>query len=332
MESLGDKDLKGEDITSFLYVLLRRLDKELKKNHAGLYQVLVENNITIDASKLLTNKEEAQLLFNEIFEEVYDILREQSKEYRIVLLIDEFTYIYDWIRQGTMTDRFMKFWKAFMQSYNVFAVVIGQDHMMQFVSDPRFTNDFGIMETMKVTYLSEDDAKRLIEEPILYTEYDEKENAVRTISRFKDGALDRLYELTSGSAFLIAKLCDGLVEYLNDTKSVFVTRAHIDDYINKMLPDFPEIHFDSQYKDMSNLSEMDEIIRKNKEILKKIAIYSNKKEYTPIETVISNEGERVILDKLIQRDVVEVKDGERCKIKVSLYKEWLIKKYGLGGI
>ena len=38
-----------------------------------------------------------------------------------------------------------------------------------------------------------------------------------------------------------------------------------------------------------------------------------------------------VIDKLVERDVL-VRNGEdRCKIKVALYKEWLIERYGLEG-
>ena len=325
MESLGKLGLNGNNITDFLYKLLRTLNKELIKKHKEVVEELDKRNIKIEPQVLLDNIEQSQLRFNETFDDVYEVIRELGERYKIVLLIDEFTYIYDWIRQETMTDRIMKFWKAFMQTHNVFAIVIGQDHMMQFMSDERFTNDFGIMETMKVNYLSEEDAKRLMDEPILYEEKDENGEVIRKKSRYKDGALDRLYELTCGSAFLIAKVCYGLVEYLNDTYSVYITRAHVDDYINKMLPTFDEINFDSLYRDLSVIGEKATLIEKNKKLLKRIAILSNKKEYTLVESVIQNEVDREILNKLVQRDVVEVLNGDRCKIKVALYKEWLMK-------
>jgi len=325
MESLGTKEIKGENITDFLYTLLRKLNKEISKYHKELATIIKARGIEIDAKSLLDNPDQSQLRFNEIFDDVYEVIKEQDKSYRIVLMIDEFTYIYDWIRQGTMTDRIMKFWKGFMQTHNVFAIIIGQDHMMQFMADQRFTNDFGIVEPMKVSYLSKDDAQRLMDEPILYI----NENGEK-VSRYKEGALDRLYELTSGSAFLIGKICAGLVEYLNDTRSVFITRAHIDDYIKKMLPSFDEINFDPQYRDLSEIGENSTIIERNKAILKRIAEFSNKKEYTLVEDVIQSEEDREILYKLEQRDVVIISNGDRCKIKVVLYKEWLIEKYGLG--
>lgn len=325
MESLGKLGLNGNNITEFLYKLLRTFNKEITKHHPELASIIKASGIDMDAKSLLSNPDQSQLRFNEIFDDVYEIIKEQEKAYHIVLMIDEFTYIYDWIRQGTMTDRIMKFWKAFMQTHNIFAVIIGQDHMMQFMADRRFTNDFGIMELMKVSYLSKDDAQRLMDEPIMYV----NEHGER-ISRYKEGALDRLYELTSGSAFLIGKLCAGLVEYLNDTHSVFITRAHIDDYIKKMLPTFDQINFDPQYRDLSEIGEESTIVDQNKAMLQRIAECSNKKEYTPIEDVVHSEEDRRILNRLEQRDVIIISNGERCKIKVALYKEWLIARSGMG--
>lgn len=327
MESLGTLGLAGNNITEFLYKIIRTLNKEISKYHCELKATLEERGVLINAKSLLDNSEQSLLLFNEIFDDVYGVIKESKKTYHIVLMIDEFTYIYDWIRQGTMTDRIMKFWKGFMQTHNVFAIIIGQDHMMQFMADQRFTNDFGIMEPMKVSYLSKDDAQRLMDEPIRYIN-----ERGEMVSRYKEGALDRLYELTSGSAFLIGKLCAGLVEYLNDTRSVFITRAHIDDYIKQILPSFDEINFDPQYRDLSEIGENSTIIEKNKIMLKRIAEFSNKKEYTPVENVVQTDEDREILEKLEQRDVVIISNGDRCKIKVALYKEWLIEKYGLGVI
>ena len=90
--------------------------------------------------------------------------------------------------------------------------------------------DDKVLEAM-MPYLKEEYAKKLMYEPILYN----GEN------RYKDGALDRLYELTSGSAYLIMNLCAGLVDYLNEKHSRYITKAHIDDYINKLLKVFAKI-------------------------------------------------------------------------------------------
>ena len=324
--SIGEENLAGNDITDFLYTLLDELDNEIKRKHPRLMSILLNNEISIDAQKLLDNPERSQLYFNDVFKKINRCLEDEGQNYNIIVMIDEFTYIYDWIRRGIMTDRIMKFWKAFIQNNEIFAIIIGQDHMMKFVEEKQFTNDFGSTDLRKVTYLPEEDAKKLMYEPImLVKESGEKKN------RYQEGALDRLYELTAGSAFLIMNLCAGLVNYLNDTKTAFITRAHVDEYLKQNLSSFEEARFfEPQYDDKSNTNS-DEANNENKRILHRIAQLSNKKEWTPLRSVIKSDRDRELIDALEQRDVIIVSNGDRCKIKVALYKEWIIAKYGLEG-
>lgn len=320
--SIGEEGLEGDDITDFLFALLDSLEQELKNNHKDLYELLKQNDIDINPNRLLET-EKVQLLFNNIFKNFMRLIESQDKNYNVIIMIDEFTYIYDWIRQGKMTDKFMKFWKSFIQNNDIFAIIIGQDHMMKFVNEKEFTNDFGSTDLRKVSYLAEEEAKKLMYEPIMYVN-----KKGEKINRYKDEALDRLYELTSGSAFLIVNLCAGLVDYLNENHSVYITKATIDDYLKQNLPTFEESrYFEPQYNDKSDINSKDNINEKNKKILRLIAKYSNKKEWALIENVAKNDDDLSILENLRERDVITISD-KRCKIKVALYKEWILAKYG----
>lgn len=322
--SIGEQGLSGSNITDFLYTLLDVLDWEIRSKHPKLKDILIQNDIEIDAQRLLDDPENSQLYFNDVFRKINRCLEDGGHRYNIIVMIDEFTYIYDWIRRGIMTDRIMKFWKAFIQNNDVFAIIVGQDHMMKFVRESQFTNDFGSTDLRKVTYLPEEDAKKLMYEPIMFvTKEGEK------VNRYQKGALDRLYELTAGSAFLIMKLCAGLVTYLNETRTVYVTRAHVNEYLKQNLSSFDEARFfEPQYDDKSNVIS-DEANEENKRILHKIAQLSNKKEWTQLSNVAKTDEERKIIDSLEQRDVIIVSNRDSCKIKVALYKEWIISKYGL---
>ena len=322
--SIGEENLYDNDITEFLYTILFELNREITTKHEKLNKICKDADFVIDANRLLDNPQRSQLYFNDAFKKLNSLIEEHKLNYNIIIMIDEFTYIYDWIRKGTMTDRIMKFWKAFIQNNGVFAVIIGQDHMMKFVEEKQFTNDFGSTDLRKVTYLPEESAKKLMYEPILLV--DENGNS---INRYKEGALDRLYDLTAGSAFLIMNLCAGLVDYLNKMHSVFITRAHIDDYLKKNMGSFEEARFfEPQYNDKSEINSS-EINEENKRLLKRIAQLSNNKEWTSLSSVITNEHDRELLKALEQRDVIIVSNNERCKIKVGLYKEWIIEKYGM---
>ena len=316
--SIGVEDL-SKTLYEFLYTVLDALEAELKKNHKNLYDELLEHGIDVSPD-LLPEDDNSQLKFNKMFK---DFCRYVENTHNVIVMIDEFTYVYDWIRQNIMTDRFMKFWKAFIQNNGIYAIIIGQDHMMQFVNDPRFTNDFGSTVKKKVTYLSEKDAKALMEEPIMYS------HNGTLVSRYKEGALNRLYELTSGSAFLIMKLCAGIVDYINnEIHSPYITQAYINDYIKKNITTFDEAdYFEPQYSDKSSLNSL-EIVNKNKEILKRIAKESARKDWAPYDRVVLNEDDKNIIKNLEERDVVIVEEEQKCKIKVALYKEWLLAKYG----
>lgn len=318
--SIGELDLSS-GMYEFLYAVLDQLKTELSHNHKDFLGVLKESNVVIDPDLLEEDKVQTQ--FNKMFKDLCRYIQENNTGHNIILMIDEFTYVYDWIRQGTMTDRFMKFWKGFIQNNDIYAIIIGQDHMMQFVNDPRFTNDFGSTEQQKVTYLSEADAKKMMEEPIMIKRSDGLE------SRYKDGALDKLYELSSGSAFLIMKLCAGLVDYINDViKNPYITIAYIDEYLKNNLSSFEESkYFEPQYSDKSSMNS-EEVIEKNKVLLKRIAQLAPRKEWSPIDKVILDESDRKLLDNLEERDVIIIEEGQRCKIKVALYKEWILAKYG----
>lgn len=345
--SIGDQDLHDKDITELLYTILRTLEKEIKKKagkeevanlsleqgqiyHPELIENMKRDGVSIDADEVLDNPERSRLIFNKIFKDFCEYVKRFEPAYNVVLMIDEFTYIYDWIRQGKMDSSITQWWKALLQNNNIFAIIIGQDHMMQFVNDtsisPVISNDFQTTELKKVTYLSETDAKSLMSDPILLISNNgEKE------SRYKEGAIERLYELTSGSAFLIMNFCGKLVNYLNEQKSMYITRAHIDDFLKKNLSEFEESRFfEPQYNDKSEVDNS-EIIAKNKEMLKAIARGSYNREWANIRLLLEEPENVRIIDKLVERDVL-VRNGEdRCKIKVALYKEWLIERYGLEG-
>lgn len=318
--SIGELDLFS-GLYEFLFAVLDQLKTELSHNHKDFYDKLIENNIVIDPDLLEESKVQQQ--FNKMFKDLVRFIEETNSKHNIILMIDEFTYIYDWIKQGAMTDRFMKFWKGFIQNNDIYAIIIGQDHMMQFVNDNRFTNDFGSTEQQKVTYLSEKAAKDLMVTPILMKTSSGLE------SRYKDGALEKIYELTSGSAFLIMKLCAGIVDYINEViQNPYITVAYIDEYLKKYLPSFEESkYFEPQYLDKSSLND-DTIVEKNKEMLKRIAQFSPRREWTPLDKVIHNSDDEQILKNLEERDVVVIDEGQRCKIKVALYKEWILAKYG----
>ena len=130
----------------------------------------------------------------------------------LVLLIDEFTEVFKQIRKGIIRPEFMKAWKAVVEKRYFASVLVGQDIMPAFKA--AFPNEFGVTEDVRVTYLSEAEARRLIEEPI-------------GSERFAGNAVPRILGLTAGSPFYTMMLCSRLVDYMNRTRSAVVTEADV---------------------------------------------------------------------------------------------------------
>src|SRR5207248_4530000 len=120
---------------------------------------------------------------------------------RMVLLIDEFSYIYGYIIKGALSEDFMLNWKALLQRNYFSTVLAGQDVMPKFIK--RFPNEWGTTEERQVGYLSDDDAEALIDEPI-------RIGGKAGESRYREKAVERILELTAGNPFYIQIICSRL--------------------------------------------------------------------------------------------------------------------------
>src|SRR6185437_9831725 len=114
--------------------------------------------------------------------------RKGWRDVRPIFLIDEFTYVYEYIREGLRTPAFMRQWKSLLESRTFDAVLVGQDTMPRFKE--AYPNEFGVTHDERISYLSQEEARALAEDPIM----------MGSESRYKGASLDRLTGLTAGSA------------------------------------------------------------------------------------------------------------------------------------
>lgn len=259
-------------------------------------------------------------LFREVF---YRFKRKAARvqgwaEIRLVLLIDEFSYIYTKIAENKLSEDFMKNWKAIIEDNFFSLVLVGQDTMPKFKA--RFPNDFGVIEDIRVNYLEEEAATRLIDEPILI-------GGKKDSSRYREKAIARIVELTAGSPFYIQIICNRLVEYMNNKKKELVTEADVDQVKNGLIQgtrSFTWENFDNLVSSSDTAPDAlpDEDVKK---VLIDIANYSRSglcnRNMIDCETKYSVD---VILDDLVRRQVIERKEGQYYRIRVGLFKEWLL--------
>ena len=216
----------------------------------------------------------------------------------------------------------MKQWKAVTQNDRAqFSVVlVGQDVVPSFKKEDYARNAFGVIQDIRLTYLSDGPARELIEKPIL-TESGE--------SRYIGNAVSRIIEYTSRNPYYIQIFCARLVEYMNRNKSIMVTEADVNDVAKSFIKGdqaLEEDKFDNliragETEDLQEYPE-NEIFA----VLHAIAFGSKNISYcnrTDINVFEDKEREDLILKHLEDREVIERKN-DNYRIQVKLFQEWLL--------
>lgn len=250
-------------------------------------------------------------------------LTEGWGEKNLVVMIDEFTYLYTEIKKEHISSSIMKQWKAVTQNEkSQFSVVlVGQDVVPSFKKEDYARNAFGVIQDIRLTYLQEDPARELIEKPIL------DENGE---SRYIGNAVSRIIEYTSRNPYYIQIFCARLVDYMNRNKSIKVTEADVNDVAKSFVVGeqaLEEDKFDNliragETEDLQEFPE-DEILA----ILRQISISSRNIGYCSIDDINilgDRKREQEIIKHLIDREVLEQKGENNYRIQVRLFQEWLL--------
>lgn len=257
------------------------------------------------------------------FQDTFERLKRQVARYedwrgvRAVLLIDEFQYIYERIVAGKIPGSFMQNWKALLQANYFSAVLVGQDVMPKFKE--RFPNEFGTTQDERVTYLTPEDARRLVDEPI---RIDGQQGA----SRYREQAIERILALTAGSPFYIQIICNRLVEYMNRKRAALVTEADVEHVKNELISGVNALGLD-KFDNLINSGDTSADAISDEDALRvlKVIADNSRTGLCHRDTIVCETHLPVdtILNDLVKRDVVERRE-QSYQIKVGLFKEWLI--------
>lgn len=248
-------------------------------------------------------------------------LREERwNQIRSVVLIDEFSYVFDQINKGRLSSEFMKNWKALLQNNFFNAVLVGQDVMPKFKD--RFPNEFGTTQDEQVSYLRREDAIRLIEEPIRLEDGN---------SRYREKAIERILDLTAGSPFYIQIICNRLVQYMNRKRVRLVTDADVEQIKAELITGASSLGKD-KFDNLINSGDTspDAIVDQDIiAVLASIAVNSRtgpcSRSSIACETKASIDD---ILEDLVRRRVLERERDSYYRITVGLFKDWLIVHQG----
>ncbi len=314
--TLRDLDAKKPLLYQFLNRILTTLARAIRRKQRDGFSSL---EFSISGKEFYEHPAPLQC-FVETFEEFKDLVpnEEDWRGVRVVLLMDEFQYIYDRIVAGEIPESFMQNWKALLQTNYFSAVLVGQDVMPKFKR--RFPNEFGTTQDERVTYLKRDDARRLIDEPI-------RIGGRQGESRYRERAIDRILDLTAGSPFYIQILCNRLVEYMNLKQAGLVTEADVEQVKNELIRGVNALALD-KFDNLINSGDTSEDAISDEDALKILKTIADNSGIGPChrdkidcETSLPVD---TILNDLVKRDVVEREQGQYYQIQVGLFKEWLI--------
>lgn len=314
---LGDRDTDESVLNNLYYLFLKEIENGLKRVDRIKFRELFNRGVRWDDIK---DNPEAQ--FRDRLDSIIDAIKDNYsfESSKIILLIDEYTYLYSFIKTKKLSSQFMAKMKALIENNYFTVVVAGHDAMPQFLND--FANEFKIFEPYKLSYIDEKSARELIEDPIRNEDGS---------SRYQPEAVNKILELSACSPFYIQILCDEIVKYANANRHSPITIIDVNNVLKLLVSNQGSI----SKGDFENLVSSGDgklnptLVAKTYNILQEIAVRTRKIEYCPQKdiNVYGRSEDDVIINDLIERDVV-VNDklyvGEkRIKIKVQLYKEWI---------
>lgn len=241
---------------------------------------------------------------------------------KLVVMIDEFTYLYSQIKIGKISPTIMKQWKAITQNEDTqFSVVlVGQDVVPSFKKEDYARNAFGVIEDVRLTYLSDSAARSLIEEPI-YDKYHK--------TRYIGDAVTKIIEYTSSNPYYIQIFCARMVAYMNQEKIISVTEADVDEVAQSFIKGNQALTSDKfdgllkagEEKDTEEFDENEvlEVLIKISKASKNIGRCTRDE----INALEDKDLEDQIIKNLVDREVLSLVNGF-YKIQVKLFQEWLL--------
>lgn len=306
--------------STFLSSLFRHI---IKKSLEAAIKKEIDNEDFSSLSELSENDDISLSDFTSAFSNLKQTLQDNCDIQQVVLLIDEFQYIYYRMLAEELDANFMQIWKGFLQENLFSAVLVGQLVMAKLRDKFNIDNVLGSMNPEQVTYLQREHAKQLIVEPI---RIDGKEGQ----SRYLGSSVERILELTGGSPYYIQRFCHDLVIRMNNVeKSDWVTKSLVDEEASKLIRNVSQSFFHNLLQ--SGDESKDEILEADiLTVLSTIAQRSNDwtgrcpKEHLDnlkLQTHMYTIDD--ILNDLMEREVIERELGS-YSIKVGLFKEWLI--------
>lgn len=264
-------------------------------------------------SNFFTEEPDAFTALGDFIEHINTI--DELKDSHFVIFIDEFTYLYQLIKNKKVNEDFMRRWIALIEKpgINLQAIVAAQDTLPHFMNESYASNCFNKFSKEPLSYLNKEEALQLIKNPI--------KDVI-----FHNHSEELIYDYTSGSAFFTQIFCTRLVDYLNSEKSDVVGKEEIEIVAERLCTGTHRLEkstFECLTKeaDGSDFNEADNI-----RVLKAIAEHTRAGGYVNMDDLhidFAPEKLKSVLGNLYDRRVISKQD-KGYSINVKLFVKWIL--------
>ena len=255
-------------------------------------------------------------LFTEYIEECLRILKNNT----LLLLVDEYELLETKVSDGKLNDEIFTYFAALMEKHEHLGFIFTGSRRLE-ERDKRY---WGKMLSRaiyrKVSYLSEDDTRRLIIEP------------VRDRVVYHRNVMDAIVRLTSGQPFYTQVICQNLVDYLNENEKNLMLSSDLKQIVEEIF-DHPlpqMIYFwdslnDDEKITLSLLGEAlgDSMSYASTKDLMRIIRRNN----YPVN--LSEDTVHLTLEELFRTEVLLKSFDDSYRFRVGLFRAWIRRSHSI---
>jgi hypothetical protein len=153
-----------------------------------------------------------------------------ARKKHLLLMFDEFEELQKRVEDGKLDAEVFPFLRNLMQHEEPLDFVFAGTHKLEELGAEHWSILFNIASYKKITFLSHDDAQRLIVEPVKPNlEYDPL-------------AIERIIGVTGGHPYFTQVVCHELVSYHNETQRSYLTANDVTEVLDRIV-ERGEAHF-----------------------------------------------------------------------------------------
>lgn len=258
--------------------------------------------------------------FNLFMDEFYAKLRQRLNGKRIVLMIDEYQRIDDFITKGDYDDNVIDFLISLAQSEEINIILAGFRPLEE-LQNKKWTDLMRFFTTLNVSFLNERDVAELISEP------------VRGLMEYDEGAIEKIISLSGCHPYFVQLICHTMMEYHNLDKINLMGYSDISAHLSKYLDKGENVFHDiivAQTSEIERkiLSSLCDIMEKKKSIsVNRSEIEENLAES---EEAIERDEIEKALSSLERKEIIRksTEHPDYYEFRVDLYEHWI--KWNLG--